>query len=65
MLRYFDEFVIGLVVERQHPDIFIAEIHALGDPRDTDTGGLAQLPRRFPEIKPTGLSVKIISRLHE
>ena len=65
MLRYLDEFVIDLVVERQHPDIFITEIHALDDPRDADAGGLAQFPRRFPEIKPAGLGVKIISRLHE
>ena len=64
MLRYLDEFVIGLLVERQHPDIFITEINALGDPRDMDAGGLTKLPRRFPEIKPIGLGIKIISRLH-
>ena len=65
MLRYLDEFVIGLLVERQHLDIFITEINALGDPRDMDAGGLAKLPRRFPEIKPAWFGVKIISRLHE
>ena len=64
MFRQLDEFVIDLVVERQHPGIFITEIHALSDACDLDAGGLTKLPHSFPEIKPAGFGVKIISRLH-